>query len=115
MYSDGAVGLTYIDAGEYAVDGFDTFLKRYTALIVSVSNVRLTYVADTDRNFAQAPRCFEAWRKTVDDMLGILQHRRSNHRERETPPVGHQPSEGARLPTRARRAALIDRTSAERR
>jgi hypothetical protein len=71
VYSDGAVGLTYIDAGEYAVDGFDTFLKRYTALIVSVSNVRLTYVADTDRNFAQATRCFEAWRKTVDDMLGI--------------------------------------------
>lgn len=71
VYPDGSIGLTYIDAGEYAVDGLDTFLKRYTPLIVSVPDVRLTYVADTDRNFAQATRRFEAWRKAADDLLGV--------------------------------------------
>jgi len=71
VYSDELIGLTYIDAGEYAVDGLDTFLKRYTPLIVSVPDVRLAYVADTDRNFAQATRRFESWRKAADDLLGL--------------------------------------------
>jgi hypothetical protein len=71
VHTDGSIGLTYIDAGEYAVDGFDTFLRRYTPLIVSLPEVRLTYVADVDRNFADATRRFESWLKTADDLLGI--------------------------------------------
>ncbi len=71
VFANGSIGLTYIDAGEYAVDGLDTFLKRYTPLILSVPDVRLTYVADTDRNFARATRCFDGWRKAADDLLGI--------------------------------------------
>jgi len=71
VHTDGSIGLTYIDAGEYAVDGFDTFLKRYTPLILSLPEVRLTYVADASRNFADATRRFEAWRNTSVDLLGL--------------------------------------------
>jgi hypothetical protein len=65
------VSLTYVDAGESAVDGFDTFLRRYAALIEALLDVTLVYVADTDRNFAAARRCFEAWRQTLPSPAGI--------------------------------------------
>jgi hypothetical protein len=71
VYADGSIGLTYIDAGEYAVDGFETFLRRYTPLIVWLPEVRLTYVADVTRNFAEATRRFESWRNAADDLVGI--------------------------------------------
>jgi len=70
VYTDGSIGLTYIDAGEYAVDGFDTFLTRYTPLISALPHVRLTYVADLDRNFVAAAARFESWRNVAGD-LGV--------------------------------------------
>jgi len=70
VYTDGSIGLTYIDAGEYAVNGFDTFLRRYTPLILALPHVRLTYVADLDRNFVAAAARFESWRSVAGD-LGV--------------------------------------------
>src|SRR5207248_10750631 len=75
VYADGAIGLTYIDAGEYAVDGFETFLRRYTPLIVLLPELRLTYVADATRNFAEATSRFETWRRAADDLLGVPRDR----------------------------------------
>jgi hypothetical protein len=71
VHTDRSISLTYIDAGEYAVDGFDTFLRRYTPLIMSLPEVRLTYVADVARNFPDATKRFESWRNALDDLLGV--------------------------------------------
>jgi len=53
--ADGAMAtLTYVDPGESAVDGFDTFLCRYLALTRAPPLVRFVYVGNTDRNFDAA-------------------------------------------------------------
>ena len=65
------IGLTYIDAGEVAVDGFATFLTRYTPLIVALPHVRRPDVANRDRNFVAATTRFEFWRNVAGDLLGV--------------------------------------------
>jgi hypothetical protein len=71
VHTDGSIGLSYIDPGEYAVDGFETFLERYTPLIVSLPCVRITYVADLTRNFSAAATCFKSWTNTACDTHGV--------------------------------------------
>ena len=66
VLDDGSVGLSYIDPGEYSVEGFETFLDRYTKLIDSLPHVRITYVADTSRNFADAATRLDSWRGTSE-------------------------------------------------
>ncbi len=71
VHADGSIGLTYIDPGEYAVDGFETYLRRYTPLMTALPRMRLTYVADVPRNFAAAGRRVESWRRIADDTIGV--------------------------------------------
>jgi hypothetical protein len=66
-----AVSLTYIDPGAWSVEGLETYLKQYAQLIQSLQNVRLVYVADTDRNFAAAAALFERWRQPILDAFRV--------------------------------------------
>jgi hypothetical protein len=61
------VSIAYIDPGDYSVDGFETFLRRYTALIAGLPHVRLVYVADAIRNVDTARARWESWRRTSID------------------------------------------------
>jgi len=57
------VTVTYVDAGDYTMDSFETFLERYSGLLRALPRVRLVHVSDSKHHVDAARARFMSWRQ----------------------------------------------------